>query len=113
MAEKKKMKGWEDWMDKELTDRELNQEYGTVVKSPNGKVHVLKSEKIGVGGTGTTLCGQEFIADSGTWPNKTNWELYEEFFFKGPGIGDYITCKKCRALETKRMEMEILEETSW
>lgn len=103
---KKKMEGWEDWMDEELANRKHDAQYGTVVRSPNRVVHILKDEDMDLGDSGTTLCGQEFVADSSEQPDNTKWELYEDFFFGGT---DCITCKKCRVLETDRMKMEILE----
>lgn len=111
----KTAKGWNEDLDDELIERKSDQQYGTVVKSPNKVVHALKSEHISSGDMGTTLCGKKFITNNAS-PIKLSskeWELYEDFFFCPERFLERedtycITCKRCRKLEIERMKREIL-----
>lgn len=90
-------------INKALDDYKHCQQYGTVVKSPTGIFHVIENDESTI-----TLCGQKFIINE---KFSTGWELYEDYFFSP---GDYsITCKKCRALEIKRMRLEIISRKDY
>lgn len=84
-------------LEKELIERQSDEQYGTIVKSPTNIIHILENDET------TTLCGIEFGFNN-NWELNKDWILYEDSFFHE------ITCERCIALETKRMELEIEEE---